>query len=127
MKAGDLLFRIEDSAQRAALAEAQAQLVAIDADEAKAVDSQLVAQASVEQAQAQLVKLRDDLKDANELLRRKLGTEDQVFEIRTAITATEAQLSAADAQLDAETINLERSIPAQRKLAQAAVESAQSP
>lgn len=125
VKAGDLLFKIEDSAQQAALAEAKAQLAILDAEEAKAKDNKLVAEASIKEVEAELEKLRDDLADAETLLQRGSGTADTVLELRTSVTATEAELSAAEAQLDLANIELDSGFPAQRIALDNSIESAE--
>ncbi len=124
IKAGDLLFRIENGAQNAALKQAEAQLALIDAAQAKAEDSIVVAQATVDQAEAELTKLRDDLSDAKTLVERGAGTTNQVLEVETALAATEAELNAAKAQLDLASVDLKDTIPAQRRAAEIAIESA---
>jgi len=124
VKAGDLLFRIENSAQKAALKEAEAQLALIDAAQSKAEDSIVVAQATVDQAEAELTKLRDELSDAKTLVERGAGTTNQVLEVETALAATEAELNAAKAQLDLASVDLQDTIPAQRRAAEIAIESA---
>lgn len=126
VKAGDLLFRIEDSAQRAALSEAEAQLELISATEAKAIDAKKIAEAGVEEAKAELTKVQDDLNDAEQLLQKGAGTANAVIELRAALASTEAELGAAEAQLDLAEIDLSESLPAQRKAAEAALESAKA-
>ncbi|MEM9148614.1 MAG: biotin/lipoyl-binding protein [Pseudomonadota bacterium] len=126
VQAGDLLFRIEDSAQQAALAEARAQLELIAAAEDKAIDAKTIAEAGVDTAEAELAKLQDDLADAQQLLDRGAGTADAVLGLQTAVAATEAELSAAKAELDLAEIDLDQSLPAQRRAAEAAVASAEA-
>ena len=124
VEAGDLLFRIEDSAQKAALQEAEAQLALIDVAESKAKDTIIVAEASVTKAEAELDKLRDDLKDAQTLVERGVSKTDAVLDVQTSIAKTESDLTAAKAQLDLAQIEIDENIPAQRKAAEAAVASA---
>ncbi|MEL6220056.1 MAG: biotin/lipoyl-binding protein, partial [Pseudomonadota bacterium] len=126
IKAGDLLFRIENRAQRAALAEAEAQVELVASTEAKAEDTKKIAVAGVEEAEAQIRKLKDDLADAQRLLERGAGTANTVLEIETALEATQADLDAAVAQLDLAVIDLEETIPAQKRAADAALESARA-
>jgi len=126
IKAGDLLFRIENRAQRAALAEAEAQVELVVSTEAKAEDTKKIAVAGVEEAEAQIRKLKDDLADAQRLLERGAGTANTVLEIETALEATQADLDAAVAQLDLAVIDLEETIPAQKRAADAALESARA-
>ncbi|MEP2531510.1 biotin/lipoyl-binding protein [Shimia sp.] len=123
---GDLLFRIENSAQKAALAEAEAQLDLLTATEAKAKDTVIVAQSAVDEAQAQLAKFVDDLKDARTLVERGVGRADRVLSLETSVAATEAEIKAAEAQLDLAQIDVADSLPAQRKAAEAAIESAKT-
>ncbi|MEL6997545.1 MAG: biotin/lipoyl-binding protein [Pseudomonadota bacterium] len=124
VSAGDLLFRIESSTQEAALTQAQAELAKIDAEETKAADNLKVAQAGTVEADSSLEKLRVDLENARQLLERKVGTEDAVRELFSAVTVAEAGLAAAEARVDLAQSDLNQAIPARRKAAEAAVESA---
>ena len=124
VSAGDLLFKIESSTQEAALTQAQAELAKLDADETKAADNLKVAQAGTVEADASLEKLRVDLENARQLLERKVGTEDAVRELFSAVTVAEAGLAAAEARVDLAQSDLNQAIPARRKAAEAAVESA---
>ncbi|WP_299349618.1 biotin/lipoyl-binding protein [uncultured Shimia sp.] len=126
VEVGDLLFRIENSAQRAALAEAQAQLNLLDSEEAIARDNEIVAQSAVEEANTDLKRLDDDLKDAQTLLQRGAGTADNVLDLQAEVAATQAELRAAEAQLDLARIEISESLPARIKAAEAAVASAQT-
>lgn len=126
VEAGDLLFRIEDSAQRAALAEAQAQLAVIDAEEGKAEDSKKVAEAGVTEIEARIVSLQDDLNDAEALVERGVGTTNTVVEARAVLESAQADLDAARSQLDLALVELEQSIPAQRQAVEAAIEQAET-
>ncbi len=125
VKAGDLLFRIENSAQKAALAQAKAALDLIKADQAKAKDSEIVAQSAVDEAEALLRKYRDDLVDAETLLQRGAGRADDVLNLQTSVAATEAELRAAEAQLHLARIDMNETLPAQLKSAETAIAVAQ--
>ena len=122
--AGDLLFRIEDATQRAALAQAEAELDRIVASEAEARDSLTVAQAAFAQADASFDKLRQDLENARELRDRNVGTADRVRELEASVAVAEAERVAAQAQVDLATSTIEQGLPAQKKVAEAAIESA---
>jgi multidrug resistance efflux pump len=124
VRAGDLLFTIEDSAQRAALAEAEAALALLDAEELKAADARLIAQASVDEAVTMLARLREDLADAETLLERGVGTADAAADLRTAVASTEAQLRAAEAGLDLADVDIEEALPARRRQIEAEIEGA---
>jgi multidrug resistance efflux pump len=123
--AGDTLFMIENSAQQAGLKQAQAQLDQIAAAEAKAVDTLKVAQASAVEAQTSLDKLLVDLQNAQTLVARNVGTQDAVRELDAAVAVAQAEVAASKAQVDLAQTDISQSIPAQRKAAEAALESAQ--
>ena len=123
---GDLLFRIENSAQLAALSEAEAQLAIIEAEQAKAEDSKLIAEASVREIQARLVSLRDELRDAKSILKRGYGTTNNVIEARSQVQVGEADLDAAKAQLDLADVELTEGIPARLAASEAAIEKAKT-
>jgi multidrug resistance efflux pump len=122
---GDLLFQIEDSAQKAALRQAETEFDRIAAEESKAREMLTVSQASVAEVNATLDKLRVDLANAQTLVERNVGTQDAVRELEAAVTAAEAELVAAQAQVDLAQTDISETIPAQRAAAQAALEAAQ--
>lgn len=122
---GDLLFRIEDSAQRAALAQADAEFNKIAAIELKAQDQLAVAEAAFTQAEASLAQQAKDLDNAETLFDKGVVSADKVRSLRSAVTIAEAQVTAARAQLDAAINELTDTIPAQRQAAQAAQKTAQ--
>ncbi|WP_299727349.1 biotin/lipoyl-binding protein [uncultured Tateyamaria sp.] len=124
--AGDLLFEIEDSSQQAALSQAQAQLTSVDASQNMARDQLVVAEAGVAQAQAEVDKLTVDLENAQTLLERNVGRADDVRATEAALTSANANLTAAQAQVDLARLTLEESIPAQRSAATAALEGAEA-
>lgn len=126
VSAGDLLFRIEDSTQKATLRQAQAELDKLAAVEAKASDTLKVAQASVDEEQSTLDNLKVDLKNAQTLFDKNVGSQDAVREAETSVLAGEAGLAAALAQEDLAQLDISQSLPAQREAAEAAVESAQA-
>ena len=122
---GDLLFRIEDSAQQAALHQAQAEYDSLAAAETKARETLKLAEASLSEAEANLNQQAEDLETAETLLKKRAVPEQQVREQRTAVTVAQAQVTAARAEVDVANADLMLAIPAQRKAAAAAVESAQ--
>ena len=122
---GDLLFRIENSSQKAALAQAEAKLLELQAAETKAQDALLVAQSTVVEAEASLGTLQVDLDNAVTLFEKNVGAQENVRKLEASVTSAEAALAAAQAQVDLAKSDLEETIPAQRAVADAAVESAQ--
>jgi len=96
VKAGQVLGRLEDTAQRAALAQAQAQLKS--------------ARALLVQYQAQLAQSERDVKRAEDLVERKLVSQQAVEQARTQVETGAAQVQGQSKQIE---------------LAQAGVRSAQ--
>ncbi|WP_113913624.1 hypothetical protein [Roseovarius dicentrarchi] len=84
-----------------------------------------MAEASVNQASASLDKLSVDLDNARTLLARNVGTKDAVRALESSVSVAEAQLAAAQAQVDLAGSDLTQALPAERSAAEAAVESAQ--
>ncbi|MEM6371624.1 MAG: biotin/lipoyl-binding protein [Pseudomonadota bacterium] len=124
--AGDVLFRIENSNQQAAVAQAQAQMDQVAASENMARDQLVVAEATVAQAQAERDKLNVDLENAQTLLDRNVGRADDVRALQAALTSADASLVAAQAQVDLARLQVEEAIPAQRRVAQATLDGAQA-
>lgn len=122
---GDLLFRIENSAQVAAVRQAEAEFDRIAAAELKAQDTLKVAQAAVTEADASLGKLLVDLENAQTLLARNVGTQDAVRELESAVAVAEAEKAAAEAQVDLAQTDISQAIPAERRAAEAALDRAQ--
>jgi len=86
VKAGQVLGRLEDTAQRAALAQAQAQL--------KSAGALLV------QYQAQLAQSERDVKRAEDLLERKLVSQQAVEQARTQVETGAAQAQGQRKQIE---------------------------
>ena len=86
VEAGQVLALLEDTAQKAALAQADAQL--------RAAEAQLV------QFKSQLAQSRRDLKRAEDLVGRKLVSEQAVETARTQVEMQSAQLASQEKQVD---------------------------
>lgn len=121
---GDLLFRIENNTQKAALKQAEAEFDKITAAAAKASDALKVAEASVAVSSASLEKLRGDLENAQALVARNSGTREAVRLAESSVAIGEANLASAQAQQSLAQAEISQTIPAQRKAAEAALESA---
>lgn len=122
---GDLLFRIENSAQLAGLHQAEAELDKLAAATRKAEDTLKVALAGLSESMAALEKLRVDLENAETLLERNVGTKDAVRKLEAEVTSAEASVTAAEAQVDLAQTDVNEALPAQRRAAEASIESAQ--
>lgn len=125
VEAGDLLFRVDDRAQRAALEQAEAEFAKIEAAESKAAETLKVAQSAVAEAKASLDKLRVDLENAQTLVSRNVGTRDAVRQLESSVAMAEAGLAAAEAQVALAQTDISETLPAQRRAAEAALHSAQ--
>jgi RND family efflux transporter MFP subunit len=86
VKSGQVLGRLEDTAQRAALAQAQAQLHS--------------AQALLGQYQAQLAQSERDVKRAEDLVERKLVSQQAVEQARTQVETGAAQVQGQRKQIE---------------------------
>jgi RND family efflux transporter MFP subunit len=92
VKAGQVLARLEDTAQRAALAQAQAQFHS--------------AQALLVQYQSQLAQDQRDVKRAEDLVERKLVSEQAVEQARTLVQTQSAQLESQRRQIELTAANV---------------------
>jgi RND family efflux transporter MFP subunit len=92
VKAGQVIGRLDDTAQRAALAQAQAALNS--------------AQAQLTQDQVQLEQSIRDLKRAEDLVKRSLVSEQAVEQARTQVDAQSAQVLGQRRQIDLAAANL---------------------
>jgi RND family efflux transporter MFP subunit len=92
VKAGQVLGRLEDTAQRAALAQAQAQLAS--------------AQALEVQDQAQLAQSERDVRRDEDLVKRNLVSEQAVEQARTQVDTQRAQLESQRKQIAVAQANL---------------------
>lgn len=125
VSSGDVLFRIENDTQEAALDQALAEFDKIAASESKAEESLKLAEATIVEAQTTLAQQREDLKNAETLLERKVITEDKARKLRSSVAIAEAQLTSAEAQLAIAVTDIEETIPAARKVAESAKHSAE--
>ncbi|HXW74723.1 MAG TPA: efflux RND transporter periplasmic adaptor subunit [Steroidobacteraceae bacterium] len=92
VKAGQVLGRLDDTAQRAALAQAQAQLHS--------------AQALLVQYEAQLAQSRRDVQRDEDLVKRNLVSEQAVEQARTQVDTQAAQVQAQHKQIDVAAANV---------------------
>jgi RND family efflux transporter MFP subunit len=92
VKQGQVIGRLEDTAQRAALAQAQAQL--------------LSAQAVLQESQAQFAQSERDVKRAEDLVERNLVSQQAVEQARTQVDTTAAQVQAQRKQIELAAANV---------------------
>ncbi|SFU20422.1 HlyD family secretion protein [Sedimentitalea nanhaiensis] len=124
---GDVLFRIDDARQSAALDLAESRLKEVNAAVTSAKAAVASAKAALARANAQLARARERLADQEEL-RDNGSAAFRETELETAISETAsraADVDAAQSQIDAATAELEIVLPARRQSAEAALEQAQ--
>ena len=105
VKAGDLLFKIDDTEATAAVAQADAELARAEAQLANLKQGQrppeiAVLEAQIAEAEAALDKARRDFERQKALFDSKVASEAQLDQAREAITVAEARVTAARRQRD---------------------------
>ena len=105
VKAGDLLFRLDDAEAAAAVTEAEAELARAEAQLANLQQGQrppeiAVIDAQIAEAQAALDKAQRDFERQQALFDRKVVSTAQLDEAREAITGAAARLTATERQKD---------------------------
>lgn len=126
VKAGDVVFRLEDSRQRTALETAQRRIAEIDAAMAVARADIAASAGQVEQADAALRQAQDEL-ETKEALRRRNADVVAVREIerlQNNVKAREGALAAAVAARGAAEARVSTLLPAQKASAEAARDQA---
>ncbi len=124
---GDVLFRVDDARQRAALDFAQSKLDEVNATVTSAEANVAAMQAMLDRANAQLVRAQERL-DLQEELRTNNSAAFREVEQETAVSeraSRAADVASAQSQLDAANAELKVVLPARRESAAAALEQAQ--
>lgn len=125
--AGDVLFRIDSSSQKAAVETARARIAEIEASLAVAATDLLAAQAGVVQVEAVLRQGQDDL-ERNLALRDRGSSavrETEIERLENLVAQRDGELAAARAKRASVQENIAVLIPAKRNSAQAALEQAE--
>ncbi len=128
VQAGDLLFRLDDASQQAAVETARRRVEEVDASLAVAATQLAAAQSGIEQAQAALDQANDDLQ-RNLTLQERGSSAVRVSEIErleNLVNRREAEKSAAEAGKASVEENINVMIPAQAASAKAALEQAET-
>lgn len=126
VSAGDLLFRIESSAQQNAVKRSEADLTTITAAETRAQGELRAAEASVTEAAAALKLARANLAQAQALQARNVATRDAVRQLEAEVSVNEARLAAADAKVAVVQSDINDGLPSKHRVAQAALDSARA-
>ncbi|MEY8839552.1 HlyD family secretion protein, partial [Cribrihabitans sp. XS_ASV171] len=126
--AGDLIFRLDDSSQRAAVETARRRVAEVEASLSVASSDLAAAEAGIGQAEASLKQAQEDLARNLELRDRGSSAvrETEIERLENLVASREGQRSAAIAQRDAVRDNIEVLIPAQKASAEAQLAQAEA-
>ncbi|CUH53433.1 HlyD family secretion protein [Shimia marina] len=127
VKAGDMIFRLDDSRQRAAVATARAAVVEVDAGELLARDDLRVAQANLDAAEAAFEQTKDEFERKNTLFQQNSPavTVREVERLENLIQERLAAVDAAHSAVESAKHRVEIQLPAQRDSAMAALKQAE--
>lgn len=126
VEAGDILFRLDDSSQKAAVETARTKVAEIEASLRLAAADLKAAEAGIVQAQAVLTQATEDL-DRNLELRRRGSSavrETEIERLENLVARRKGELEAAQARESSVRENIAVYIPAQRASAEAALHQA---
>ncbi|WP_428672757.1 HlyD family secretion protein [Roseibium sp.] len=127
VKAGDPIFKLDSSRQKADVVTAQQQVVEIEGELELAKGELAVANAQVDQARASLKQAQDELDTRQELYRRNANvvSERDIEKLQNTVDARSGALRAAEAQQELVQTKLDVALPAKLKSAQARLSEAQ--
>lgn len=125
--AGEPIFRLETSRQRAAVETAQRQIAEVDAALAAAGAELAVADGNIRAAEGALREARDELSRNEDIAARNatLVSEQDLERLRAVVKGREGAVDAARAQRDVVQSRIEDLLPAQRASAEAALAQAE--
>lgn len=126
--AGELLFRLDDASQRAAVETAQRRIAEVEAAQAVAAADLAAADAGILQVTASLEQAKDDLARNLELKERGSSAvrETEIERLENLVARREGELDAAEARKAAVEENIGVLIPAQKASAEAALKQAEA-
>ncbi|SON54483.1 Inner membrane protein YibH [Hartmannibacter diazotrophicus] len=126
VEAGQLLFRLDDSLQRAAAETAQRQVEEIDASITVAQSELASADGLVTEAEGALEQARSELRRAEDLVSRNSSvvSQSEVDRLRNQLASREGSLNAAIANKAAVEAKITTLLPAQKASAEAALDQA---
>ncbi|MEM7317734.1 MAG: biotin/lipoyl-binding protein [Pseudomonadota bacterium] len=126
VKAGDLIFTLDDSSQQAAVELARRKIVESEAALTVATSDLEAAEGGIEQAEAALEQANDDLNRNKELQDRGSSAVrlSEIERLENLVARREGEVDAAIAARNAVKDNIEVLIPAQKASAQAGLEQA---
>ncbi|MFN7167202.1 MAG: HlyD family secretion protein [Pannonibacter sp.] len=121
VKAGDILFRLDDSAQQAALSVAERRIAEIDASMVMAEADVAAADGQLAQARAALDNAEDELRTKQELAQRNASVvaPRDLERLQRDVETRQGAVTAADAARQAALTRLTTLLPAQKQSAEA--------
>jgi multidrug resistance efflux pump len=127
VKAGDKIFRLDSSAQAAAVESDKRKVVEVDAAMEQAKTELLVADGKIQEAQSALYQAQEELATKQELDRRKSGTvaQRELERLQRVVEGRQGSLDAAFANKQLVEVQILSSLPAQRASAEAALAEAE--
>ncbi|WP_278924321.1 MULTISPECIES: HlyD family secretion protein [Pseudophaeobacter] len=127
VEAGDVIFRLDDSSQKAAVETARTKVAEIGASLTLAAADLRAAKAGIVQAQASLTQATEDLERNLELRRRGSSAvrETEIERLENLVARRQGELEAARARESSVQENISTYIPAQRASAEAALHQAE--
>lgn len=127
VKKGDVLFRLDNSKQRAALETARRKVAEVDATLISARADIVKAEAQIGEARASLQQARDELDVKSELQRRNPGIVPQrdIEKLQVVVDQRQSGLDAANAVKESAVLRVSTLLPAEKASAEAALAEAQ--
>ncbi|MCA6117415.1 HlyD family secretion protein [Bradyrhizobium sp. WSM 1738] len=127
VKKGDVLFRLDNSKQQAALETARRKIAEVDAALISARSDVIKAEAQIGEAKASLQQARDELDVKSELQRRNPGIVPQrdIEKLQVVVDQRQATVDAASAVKESAALRVSTLLPAEKASAEAAMAEAQ--
>ena len=127
VKKGDVIFRLDNSKQQAALETAKRKIAEVDASMLAAQADILKSEGQLQEAKSSLQQANDELDVKRELQRRNPGIVPQrdIEKLEVAVAGRQGSLDAASASKQSATTRVSALLPAERASAEAALAEAQ--
>ncbi len=124
VNAGEPLFKLDSSQQKAALETAQKRIAEIDAEMLVAKSDLVAADARIKQAEAAFLQAKNDVNTQTELQRRNVAARNEVERLQSIADGKASELAAAAATKQTLETKLATLLPAQKGSAEASAEQA---
>ncbi|MBA8821926.1 secretion protein HlyD [Ochrobactrum sp. P6BS-III] len=124
VNAGEPLFKLDSSQQKAALETAQKRIAEIDAEMLVAKSDLVAADARIKQAEAAFLQAKNDVNTQTELQRRNVAARNEVERLQSIADGKASELAAAAATKQTLETKLATLLPAQKASVEASAEQA---